>query len=102
MTNLSGAVTDTYTYDVFGNLFNPTSTGTPSNYLYRGEQYDQDLGLYYLRARNYNPLPGRFMSRDPEDGKPADPRTLHKYLYSGGDPVHKVLDATRSLEQLRG
>ena len=22
---------------------------------YRGEQYDSDLGLYYLRARYYNP-----------------------------------------------
>jgi hypothetical protein len=28
------------------------------------------------------------MSRDPEDGKPLDPKTLHKYLYAGGDPVN--------------
>jgi RHS repeat-associated protein len=35
---------------------------------YRGEQYDPDLGLYYLRARYYNPATGRFLSRDPEDG----------------------------------
>jgi RHS repeat-associated protein len=55
---------------------------------YRGEQYDSDLGLYYLRARYYNPLTGRFMSRDPEDGKAADPKTLHKYLYAGGDPIN--------------
>ena len=32
---------------------------------YRGEQYDSDLGLYYLRARYYNPVTGRFLSRDP-------------------------------------
>ena len=38
-------------------------------------------------ARYYNPLTGRFMSRDPEDGDPTDPATLHKYLYAGGDPV---------------
>jgi RHS repeat-associated protein len=56
--------------------------------LYRGEQYDSDLGLYYLRARYYNPATGRFLSRDPEDGKPIDPKTLHKYLYAGGDPVN--------------
>jgi RHS repeat-associated protein len=55
---------------------------------YRGEQYDSDLGLYYLRARYYNPNTGRFMSRDPEDGKAADPKSLHKYLYAGGDPVN--------------
>jgi RHS repeat-associated protein len=55
---------------------------------YRGEQYDSDLGLYYLRARYYNPNTGRFLSRDPEDGDPTDPKTLHKYLYAGGDPVN--------------
>jgi RHS repeat-associated protein len=55
---------------------------------YRGEQYDPDLGLYYLRARYYNPNTGRFLSRDPEDGKANIPVTLHKYLYAAGDPVN--------------
>ena len=55
-----------------------------------GEQYDQDLGLYYLRARYYNPATGRFMSRDPENGKAKDPKTLHKYLYASGDPVNRI------------
>ena len=55
---------------------------------YRGEQYDSDLGLYYLRARYYNPNTGRFLSRDPEDGKAKIPASLHKYLYAGGDPVN--------------
>jgi len=57
---------------------------------YRGEQYDPDLGLYYLRARYYNPATGRFLSRDPEDGKASDPASLHKYLYANGDPVNGV------------
>jgi len=39
-------------------------------------------------ARYYNPATGRFLSRDPEDGKPYDPKTLHKYLYADGDPVN--------------
>jgi RHS repeat-associated protein len=55
-----------------------------------GEQYDSDLGLYYLRARYYNPATGRFLSRDPEEGKAYDPQSLHKYLYAGGDPVNRV------------
>jgi RHS repeat-associated protein len=59
-----------------------------SSSYYRGEQYDTDLGLYYLRARYYNPITGRFLSRDPEDGNAKNPASLHKYLYAGGDPVN--------------
>jgi RHS repeat-associated protein len=65
---------------------------------YRGEQYDSDLGLYYLRARYYNPATGRFMSRDSEDGITHEPRTLHKYLYAGGDPVNIVDPTGRMLD----
>jgi RHS repeat-associated protein len=83
------AVIDSYEYDAFGNQITHTGS-TPNNYLYRGEQWDSDLGLYYLRARYYNPLTGRFMSRDPEDGTPFDPKTLHKYLYAKGDPVDVI------------
>jgi RHS repeat-associated protein len=87
LTNLAGAVTDTYNYDAFGNLLNSTGT-TPNNYRYSGEQYDSDLSLYYLRARYYNPVTARFLSRDPENGIFTDPKTLHKYVYAGGDPVN--------------
>jgi RHS repeat-associated protein len=58
--------------------------------MYRGEQFDSDLGLYYLRARYYSPLTGRFMSRDPNDGKVKVPATLHKYLYTFDDPVNRI------------
>jgi RHS repeat-associated protein len=80
--------TVTYDYDAFGNEFTVSGgSSTPNEMYYRGEQWDSDLGLYYLRARYYNPITGRFMSRDPEDGIPSDPSTLHKYNYAGGDPV---------------
>jgi RHS repeat-associated protein len=89
LTNTAGTITDEYEFDAYGNAFTKVGT-TPNNYLYRGEQYDPDLGLYYLRARYYNPLTGRFLSRDPDDGKVADPKTLQKYLYAGGDPTDAI------------
>jgi len=88
LTGSAGTVTDTYEYDAFGNSFTVTGS-TPNNYLYRGEQFDSDLGLYYLRARYYNPNTGRFLSRDPEEGQAKIPASLHKYLYASGDPVNR-------------
>ncbi len=59
LTDSTGAVTDTYTYDAFGNLISSTGT-TPNHYLYAGEQFDSDLNLYYNRARYLDVRSGRF------------------------------------------
>jgi len=99
LTSSTGTVTDTYEYDAFGNAL-ATSGSTPNNYLYRGEQFDPDLGLYYLRARYYNPLTGRFMSRDPEDHPLTDIKELHRYLYAGGNPVNAVDPTGKGWEDL--
>jgi len=89
LTDASGAVTDTYLYDAYGTLL--TSTGsTPNNYLYCGEQFDPDLGMYYLRARYYQPQTGRFWTMDSWEGTQTDPLSLHKYLYAADDPVNMV------------
>ncbi len=76
-------------YDAFGNLISHSGT-TPNAYLYRGERYDADLGLYYLRARWYNPVTGRFMTRDPYQGSIYDPASLHRYNYARANPVNFV------------
>jgi RHS repeat-associated protein len=55
-----------------------------------GEQYDPDLGLYYLRARFFNPQTGRFWSADSYEGGNQNPITLHKYLYGNADPIQNV------------
>jgi len=96
LTNSAGTATDSYEYDAFGNSFT-VSGSTPNEMMYRGEQFDSDLGLYYLRARYYNPTTGRFMSRDPNEpgpfdsnGVPTDPANLHKYLYANGDPINGI------------
>ncbi|HXX18087.1 MAG TPA: hypothetical protein VEJ46_01670, partial [Candidatus Acidoferrum sp.] len=56
LTDVNGVVTDQYEYDAFGNSFTVSGT-TPNSYLYRGEQFDSDLGLYYLRASSDCPTP---------------------------------------------
>jgi len=83
----TGTVTDTYDYDAFGNLI--TSTGsTPNNYLFAGEQYDSDLGLYYNRARYLDVRQGRFWGMDTWEGHANEPHSLHKYLYVSANPIN--------------
>ena len=89
LTDATAVVTDTYTYDAFGILISRTGT-TPNDYLYAGEQFDANLGFYYLRARYMDPFSGRFMSFDSFEGSWVDPLSLHKYLYAGADPVDKI------------
>jgi len=86
LTDAAGTVTDTWDYDAFGNTVARTGT-TDNAYLYRGEQYDADLGMYYLRARFYNQSTGRFWNQDGYEGSSGDPASLHKYLYANADPV---------------
>jgi len=89
LTDNSGTVTDTYDYDAFGNLIHQTGT-TPNNYLFAGEQFDPDLNLYYNRARYLNTSTGRFWSMDSYEGLANEPRSLHKYLYVGSDPINRI------------
>ncbi len=85
----SQQVTDTYTYDAFGLLLN-RSGATENKYMYTGEQYDPNVGFYYLRARYMNPETGRFLTMDTWPGSMFEPLSLHKYLYCGNDPVDYV------------
>jgi RHS repeat-associated protein len=80
----SSSKVDSYEYDAFGNLVGSTGS-TANNFLYRGEQWDPNLGLYYLRARYYNPVAGRFLSVDPlaDEGEP-------RYEYADADPINEL------------
>ena len=44
-------------------------------------------GLYYYKARFYNPKLGRFMQSDPISYGDS----LNMYAYAGGDPVNSVI-----------
>ncbi|MEG3928593.1 putative Ig domain-containing protein [Microcoleus sp. T3_D1] len=87
LTNGAGNAIDTYTYDAYGNLIGRTGN-TVNNYLYAGEQYDPNLGDYYLRARYYDTETGRFSGRDPFEGLLTEPLSLAKYPYVHGNPVN--------------
>jgi RHS repeat-associated protein len=64
LSNSSGANAATYTYDSFGNL--TATTGSLTNrYRYTGREFDSETGLYYYRARYYDPASGRFLNEDP-------------------------------------
>jgi RHS repeat-associated protein len=87
LTDSAGAATDRYDYDAFGNVISQTGT-TPNAYLYAGEQLDQTLGLYYLRARYYRQATGRFVGRDAFEGLTSHPTTQHAYAYTENNPVN--------------
>jgi len=87
----SGAITDTYTYDAYGNTVAQNGT-TVNSFLYRGEQFDTTLGMYYQRARYYIPRTGRFLTADTFAPKqfggcpqiaPGLPLELTTFMFSG-------------------
>jgi RHS repeat-associated protein len=64
ITSNTGAVLQEYKYSVFGEI--TELTGNLENpFAYTGREWDGELGLYYYRARYYDPVVGKFLSRDP-------------------------------------
>ena len=68
-------------YDAFGNELE-TAGQLPNRIRYTGQQYDDVTGQYYLRARYYNPVLGRFMQEDTYQGD-----GLNLYAYCKNNPV---------------
>ena len=96
LTNSSGAVTDTYSYTAFGELFNQTGS-TTNTYLYTGQQFDSLTGLYDLRARYYNPSLGRFLSQDIYPYNFNNPVELNRYVYVASNPINAIDPSGQSL-----
>ena len=65
LTGSTGKPEATFTYDAYGNLTGKTGTAT-SPLGYDGQYTNSDSGLIYLRAREYDPATGQFMSVDPK------------------------------------
>ena len=89
LTGAGGVLVNVFVFDAYGTLI-ASNTAVQTAYLYCGEQFDPDLGFYYLRARYLNPAMGRFWSMDSFEGNTSDPLSLHKYLYCHADPVNGI------------
>ena len=63
LANSSGSSVKSYDYDAFGNEKSPSASDR-NPFRYCGEYWDTETGTYYLRARYYDPLIGRFTQQD--------------------------------------
>lgn len=82
----SGEVQNQYDYDVFGNR-TLTIEVYAESIQYAGEFYDAESGLYYLRARYYDPYTARFISEDSYRGEDTNPLSLNLYTYAHNNPI---------------
>jgi|GEM_PF-1592447 len=79
LTAAGGTVVERYTYDAYGGVsvlnasYSPLALnvwGTPHSavsnaFVFTGRELNEESGLYYFRARYYDPAKGRFLQRDP-------------------------------------
>lgn len=77
ITNSSGAVVWSATYDSFGNVQIITETIT-NNLRFPGQYYDDETGMYYNFNRYYDPEIGRYLRTDPA----FDGLNLYAYVYN--------------------
>jgi RHS repeat-associated protein len=64
LTDSTGTVANTYTYDGYGKV--SASTGTLTNpFRFNGHEFDSETQLHFYRARYYDQSVGRFISEDP-------------------------------------
>ena len=80
----TGEVHNHYEYDVFGN-HTVCQEQVENRFGFAGEMLDPAINLYYLRARFYNPVIGRFIQ---EDNYLGDGLNLYEYCHN--NPVAYV------------
>ena len=79
-----GNVINHVEYDSFGNILLETNPEFGDRFKFTGREWLSELGLYYYRARFYDPVTGRFISQDPIGFFGGD---QNLYGYVGNRPV---------------
>jgi RHS repeat-associated protein len=95
LTTSSGTRSSSHRYEPYG-AERPSTGGlpipvvSPTNPMrFTGELFDPETGLYHLRAREYDPATGRFLSRDPLPQPPTEPG-VSSYAYVSDRPTVMV------------
>ena len=74
-------------YDPWGNLIDGD---VGSGYAFTGREWDAETGLYYYRARYYDPKIGRFISEDPLPLVERPVSQVNAYAYVRNSPISLV------------
>ena len=89
ITDPQGKVVQRYKYSPFGNI-DYSKGSSDNNYQFTGKEIDPESGLTYFGARYYNPVIGRWISRDLESGHILKPQSFNKYVYCRNNPISRV------------
>ena len=94
ITDGSGQVEESYTYDVFGAVAIKDGTGNPlttsaigNRFMFTGREWLKEVGLYDYRNRAYSQDLGRFLQTDPIRFDAGD---VNLYRYVGNNPLNSV------------
>ena len=84
LTDYWGNIVQTYDYDSFGNIVAVKDPDFVQPYTYTGREWDKETGLYFYRARYYDPMEGRFISKDSIGFRGGD---VNLYGYVQNNPI---------------
>jgi len=87
ITDLSKTIRNTYAYTPFGTITENESFDQPFTFSGQYGVIQEPSGLYYMRARYYDPVIGRFISEDPIGFEGGD---VNLYAYVGNNPMNFV------------
>jgi RHS repeat-associated protein len=87
ISSATGATVAQYAYEPFGTVRQQqVAANAPANPILYTGQYQDDTGLYHLRARQYDTTTGRFLGRDPIANRIGDP-FVARYVYANNSPT---------------